>query len=47
MYKEGCFYKRYKDQFKNVSNRKYSLINYLNNNWQAEDGGQLVVYSQP
>jgi SM-20-related protein len=44
VYEEGSFYKRHKDQFKNDSNRKYSLINYLNNNWLAEDGGQLVVY---
>jgi SM-20-related protein len=44
VYEEGSFYKRHKDQFKNDSNRKYSLINYLNNNWKKEDGGQLVVY---
>ena len=44
VYEEGSFYKKHKDQFKNDSNRKYSLINYLNNNWLEEDGGQLVVY---
>jgi SM-20-related protein len=44
VYEEGSFYKRHKDQFKNDSNRKYSLINYLNNDWLEEDGGQLVVY---
>jgi SM-20-related protein len=44
IYEEGSFYKRHKDQFKNDSKRKYSLINYLNNNWQEPDGGQLVVY---
>ncbi len=44
LYEEGSFYKRHKDQFKNDSNRKYSLINYLNNNWLQEDGGQLLVY---
>ena len=44
VYEEGNGYKRHKDQFKNDSNRKYSLINYLNNNWLDEDGGQLVVY---
>jgi SM-20-related protein len=44
VYEKGSFYKRHKDQFKNDSNRKYSLINYLNNNWKKEDGGQLVVY---
>jgi SM-20-related protein len=44
VYEEGSFYKRHKDQFKNDNNRKYSLINYLNEDWLEEDGGQLVVY---
>lgn len=44
VYEGGSFYKRHKDQFKNDSNRKYSLINYLNKNWLEEDGGQLLVY---
>jgi len=44
VYAEGSGYKRHKDQFKNDSNRKFSLINYLNNNWTEEDGGQLMVY---
>jgi SM-20-related protein len=44
LYEEGTFYKRHKDQFKNDSNRKYSLISYLNNNWAEVDGGQLCVY---
>jgi SM-20-related protein len=44
VYEEGSFYKRHKDQFKNDSNRKYSLINYLNENWLEEEGGQLLVY---
>ena len=44
VYEEGSFYKRHKDQFANDSNRKYSLINYLNTNWLEEDGGQLLVY---
>ena len=44
VYEEGSFYKRHKDQFKNEHNRKYSLINYLNEDWLEEDGGQLRVY---
>jgi SM-20-related protein len=44
VYEEGSGYKRHKDQFKNDSNRKYSLINYLNENWLEEDGGQLLVF---
>ncbi len=46
VYEEGCYYKKHKDQFKNDSNRKYSLINYLNENWLEEDGGQLRVYQE-
>ena len=44
VYEAGKSYKRHKDQFKNNDNRKYSLINYLNENWQEEDGGQLLIY---
>ncbi|HMK04062.1 MAG TPA: 2OG-Fe(II) oxygenase [Ferruginibacter sp.] len=44
VYEEGSFYKRHKDQFKNDSDRKYSLISYLNEDWIEEDGGQLLVY---
>lgn len=44
VYEEGSFYKRHKDQFMNDSDRKYSLINYLNVDWLEEDGGQLLIY---
>jgi SM-20-related protein len=44
VYEEGSFYKKHKDQFKNDSNRKYSLIAYLNENWLEEDGGQLLLF---
>ncbi len=44
VYEEGSFYKKHKDQFKNDNTRKYSLINYLNESWQEENGGQLLVY---
>ena len=46
VYEEGSFYKRHKDQFKNDGNRKYSLINYLNENWLEENGGQLLIYQK-
>ena len=44
VYKEGSFYRRHKDQFKNNDSRKFSLISYLNENWVAADGGQLQIY---
>ena len=46
VYEKGSSYKKHKDQFKNDYNRKYSLINYLNENWLEEDGGQLSVYQE-
>ena len=44
VYEEGSSYKRHRDQFKTDNNRKFSLINYLNEDWLEEDGGQLLVY---
>lgn len=44
VYEEGSFYKKHTDQFKTDDSRKYSLINYLNDDWSEEDGGQLLVY---
>ena len=46
LYEEGSFYTRHKDQFKNDTNRKFTLINYLNTNWIPIDGGQLIVYQE-
>ena len=44
LYETGSFYKRHLDQFKNNPSRKYSMISYLNEDWQENDGGQLMVY---
>ena len=44
VYEEGRAYKKHRDQFKTDNNRKYSLICYLNDDWVAADGGQLVIY---
>jgi Rps23 Pro-64 3,4-dihydroxylase Tpa1-like proline 4-hydroxylase len=44
VYEEGSSYKRHRDQFKTDNKRKFSLINYLNDDWLEEDGGQLLVY---
>lgn len=43
-YDTGRFYKRHKDQFRNDSGRKFSLIVYLNSAWGAADAGQLALY---
>ena len=44
VYEEGNFYKRHIDQFRSDNQRKFSLINYLNEDWLEEDGGQLYLY---
>lgn len=44
VYEEGNYYKRHIDQFRSDHQRKFSLVNYLNENWQEEDGGQLYLY---
>ena len=43
-YEEGSFYKRHLDQFKVDLGRKYSLVTYLNDDWQEDDGGKLTLY---
>ena len=44
LYEAGDFYKKHLDQFKDNSNRQFSMISYLNPNWQAQDGGELQIY---
>ncbi|MCB0630087.1 MAG: 2OG-Fe(II) oxygenase [Lewinella sp.] len=44
VYPTGTFYKRHLDQFHQDDHRRYSVICYLNDNWQPEDGGELVIY---
>lgn len=44
MYEKGAFYQKHLDQFQNNSNRKYSMISYLNENWIEADGGQLLIH---
>ncbi len=44
LYEKGSFYKKHLDQFQNNSSRAYSMIMYLNADWQEEDGGELRIY---
>jgi SM-20-related protein len=46
LYEEGSFYGKHKDQFRNNSNRKYSMISYLNDNWDEGNGGQLIIHHE-
>lgn len=43
-YAKGDFYKKHKDAFKGEGNRVLSIVVYLNPNWSAADGGELVIY---
>ena len=40
LYESGSFYKKHLDQFQNDSRRIYSMIMYLNTDWQVSDGGE-------
>ena len=44
LYESGDFYLKHLDQFKNNPSRKYSMISYLNSNWQEGDGGELLIH---
>jgi len=43
-YAKGDFYKKHKDAFRGEDNRVLSVVVYLNPNWSADDGGELVIY---
>ncbi|MFC3032879.1 2OG-Fe(II) oxygenase [Pseudoalteromonas fenneropenaei] len=44
-YQVGDFYKKHLDAFKGRTNRVLTTVLYLNPDWQAEDGGELVIYA--
>lgn len=45
-YEQGSFYKRHLDQFKSDRGRKYSLVMYLNEDWQEADGGHIGLFTE-
>ncbi|TPV60917.1 2OG-Fe(II) oxygenase [Aestuariibacter sp. GS-14] len=45
-YPPGSFYKKHYDAFQGEANRVLSVVLYLNSNWAADEGGELVIYSQ-
>lgn len=44
LYEKGDFYLQHFDQFQSNSSRKYSMISYLNEQWTAADGGELLIH---
>lgn len=45
-YPSGTFYKRHLDSFQGRSNRVISTVTYLNRDWPASGGGEMVLYEQ-
>ncbi len=45
-YHAGDFYKKHLDSFKGRASRVVSLVLYLNEDWQAADGGALQVFNR-
>lgn len=43
-YRAGAYYKRHYDAFRGQTNRVLSVVAYLNSDWAADDGGELVLY---
>ena len=46
VYRPGGFYDRHLDRFEGPRNRVVSLVVYLNEDWNAEDGGALVIWPE-
>lgn len=44
LYPSGSFYRKHLDQFQHDSHRTLTCILYLNQDWNARDGGQLRIY---
>lgn len=44
VYPPGTFYARHLDRFREENRRVMSLVLYLNDDWDAEDGGELRLY---
>jgi SM-20-related protein len=45
-YAKGGFYERHLDSFAQENSRTVSVVIYLNQDWQSQDGGQLRVYGE-
>lgn len=46
LYETGSFYKKHLDQFQDNSSRQFSMISYLNADWQQRDGGELFIHQE-
>ena len=46
LYPPGAFYQKHLDRFRDDDRRTVSAVYYLNDDWQAEQGGTLRLYPQ-
>ena len=44
LYEKGSFYRKHLDQFQDNTSRQFSMISYLNYDWQDGDGGELLIH---
>lgn len=44
-YEPGAYYLKHKDSFKGAAGRILTTVAYLNETWQNEDGGFLILYN--
>lgn len=44
LYEKGNFYRKHLDQFQDNDSRQFSMICYLNADWQEKDGGELLIH---
>ena len=46
LYENGDFYEKHLDSFKASKNRVVTTVYYLNDKWDEDDGGELVIYNK-
>lgn len=44
IYEKDSFYKKHLDQFQTDKSRAFSMIMYLNSDWEKKDGGELGLH---
>jgi SM-20-related protein len=44
LYSPNAFYKRHLDQHRDQDSRVLTVVTYLNENWDEDDGGELCIY---
>ena len=47
VYPTGSFYQRHLDRFRDSDLRTLTVVFYLNDDWQADDGGQIRFWPDP